>query len=296
MKWIITRFLSYVSYQITSYQKINFGVFFLRTAVIISTYNSPTWLEKVLWGYERQTDRNFEIIIADDGSGKETKELIDSFRGNSDLKISHVWHEDTGFRKTEILNKAIVSTDCEYLIFTDGDCIPRWDLIETHKNKSKKGHYLSAAYYKLSMPMSILIDKSDIQSRRAFDYKWLVENGQPKSLKSLKLTCKFGTIFNFLTPARATWNGANSSAFREDIIAVNGFDERMQYGGEDVELGERLINKGFKSVQMRYSTICLHLDHDRGYAKSEMWKKNKAIRKEVSTNKLDWTQFGIIKN
>jgi len=127
-----------------------------------------------------------------------------------------------------LLNKAIQSTDCDYLIFTDGDCIPRHDFIEMHKTKAKKGHYLSAAYYKLSMPVSELINEEDISSGRAFDYQWLVENGQPKSYKSLKLTCKRGELLNFLTPTRATWNGANSSAFKEDIISVNGFDERMQ--------------------------------------------------------------------
>lgn len=267
----------------------------LSTAVIITTYNSPTWLEKVLWGYEHQTDSDFEIIIADDGSGESTKQLLESFKATSSLKISHVWHEDSGFRKTEILNKAISKTNCDYLIFTDGDCIPRWDMVETHKNKARKNYYLSAGYYKLSMPVSRLINKVDISSKRAFDYKWLVKKGQPKSHKALKLTCRTDTIFNFLTPARATWNGANSSAFRDDILAVNGFDERMQYGGLDVEMGERMINKGFKGIQIRYSTVCIHLDHERGYSRPEIWQKNAAIRENISKNKLSWTNFGISK-
>lgn len=269
--------------------------FYLKTAVIISTYNSPVWLEKVLWGYENQTDANFEIIIADDGSNDKTEQLLNLFKKNSPLKIFHVWHEDIGFRKTEILNKSILSTDCDYLIFTDGDCIPRFDFVEKHKTKAKKGHFLSAGYFKLSMNVSKLIDRNNIISKEAFDYKWLVDHGQPKSHKSLKLTCRKDSLFNFLTPTRATWNGANSSAFREDILAVNGFDERMQYGGEDVEMGERMANKGFKGIQIRYSTVCIHLDHSRGYANSEAWKRNAAIRKNVSINKLDWTESGIIK-
>jgi len=234
----------------------------MKTAVIITTYNSPVWLEKVFWGYENQSDTSFELIIADDGSNVETKELIERCQKRHSLNISHVWHEDKGFRKTEILNKAIRSTNCDYLIFTDGDCIPRKDFIETHKAKAKRGHFLSAAYYKLSMPVSKLIDEEDIISGRAFDYQWLLENGQPKSHKSLKLTCKRDGLLNFLTPTKATWNGANSSAFKDDIVAVNGFDERMQYGGLDVEMGERMINKGIKSIQMRYSTICIHLDRN----------------------------------
>ena len=268
----------------------------MNLGVIITTYNSPLWLEKVFWGYENQTDNDFQLIIADDGSGNETKQLIENFKKRKSLKISHIWHEDNGFRKTEILNKAIQATDCDYLIFTDGDCIPRNDFIATHKKKAKKGHYLSAAYYKLSMPVSELIDEEDISSGRAFDYQWLVKNGQPKSHKSLKLTCKKDNIFNFLTPARATWNGANSSAYKEDIIAVNGFDERMQYGGLDVEMGERMLNKGFKSIQMRYSTVCIHLDHKRGYSDPAIWAKNAGIRKEVKDKKLSWTEYGIEKS
>lgn len=267
----------------------------MKTGIIITTYNSPAWLEKVLWGYEHQTDPDFEIIIADDGSGEETRQLIERFKLRKSLMISHVWHKDDGFRKTRILNKAINETDCDYLIFTDGDCIPRQDLVAVHKQKSCKNHYLSAAYYKLSMPVSRLITESDISSGRVFDYQWLVSQGQPKSHKSLKLTCKRDAFFNFITPARATWNGANSSAFREDIIAVNGFDERMQYGGLDVEMGERMINKGMKSIQMRYSTVCLHLDHKRGYSRPEVWERNAAIRKEAADNKLDWTNYGIVK-
>lgn len=267
----------------------------MKTGVVVTTYNSPAWLEKVFWGYENQTDQQFELIIADDGSGKETEQLIEKFQKRKKLNIYHVWHEDDGFRKTIILNKAILATECDYLIFTDGDCIPRNDFIETHKKKAKKGHFLSAAYYKLSMPVSELISEDDISSGRAFDYKWLVENGQPKSHKSLKLTCKNDAFFNLLTPAKATWNGANSSAFREDILSVNGFDERMQYGGLDVEMGERMLNKGIKSLQMRFSTVCIHLDHTRGYSNPDIWKKNAEIRKQVKNNKSTWTNFGIVK-
>lgn len=267
----------------------------MKVGVIITTYNSPAWLEKVFWGYENQNDSEFELIIADDGSTSETKQLIENYQNRKKLKISHIWHEDNGFRKTEILNKAICSTDCDYLIFTDGDCIPRKDFIETHKAKAKKGHYLSAAYYKLSMPVSEKITEEDIRTERAFDYQWLVEKGQPKSHKSMKLTCKRDRLLNFLTPAKATWNGANSSAYKEDILAVNGFDERMQYGGLDVEMGERMLNKGIKSIQMRYSTVCIHLDHKRGYSDPAIWEKNAGIRKEVKDQNLSWTPFGIDK-
>ena len=120
----------------------------MKFGVIITTYNSPAWLEKVLWGYENQTDKDFTVIIADDGSGSETKVLIDSFKQRAKLNIVHVWHEDNGFQKTIILNKAIAQTECDYLMFTDGDCVPRGDTVAVHKQQSQKGFFCSAAYFK----------------------------------------------------------------------------------------------------------------------------------------------------
>jgi hypothetical protein len=103
-------------------------------------------------------------------------------------------------------------------------------------------------------------------------------------------------LLNKLTPTKATWNGHNVSGWRRDIFAANGFDERMQYGGEDRELGERLFNTGIKSKQIRYSAVCLHLDHARGYATQEMRDKNKVIRDITQRDKITVTPFGIEKH
>ena len=102
-------------------------------SVIISTYNAEAWLEKVLWGYNCQTFKDFEIVIADDGSRPKTKELIDDFIENTKLNIVHVWQEDDGFQKSRILNKAIVACKSEYIVMSDGDCIPRADFLEVHQ-------------------------------------------------------------------------------------------------------------------------------------------------------------------
>lgn len=268
-----------------------------QMGVVITTYNSPEWLHWVLTGYGCQTDTQFRIIIADDGSTDTTRTLIEEHQSKGQLTIEHVWHQDQGFRKCAILNKAIAQTDCDYLIFTDGDCIPRADFIATHRAMAEENTFLSGGYVKLTMPVSEAIAEDDITTGRLFDRHWLVQHGQPNTHKLNKLTDKawMRTLFNHITPTKATWNGMNSSTWRKHLMAVNGFNEDMQYGGLDRELGERLWNLGLKSKQIRYSAICLHLDHPRGYAKPEIWAKNNAIRAQVKKTGNQWTDNGIVK-
>ncbi|WP_111498251.1 MULTISPECIES: glycosyltransferase family 2 protein [Marinobacter] len=266
--------------------------------VVITTYNSPVWLRKVLIGYEAQTDPDFRVIVADDGSTDDTRALIDEFKAAGRLTIDHVWHEDDGFRKCQILNKAIAETECDYLIFTDGDCIPQPHFIATHRALAEPGYFLSGGYIKLTMPVSETIDEAAIRSGAIFDPEWLVAHGQPRTHKLWKLTpSEFKrSLLNAITPAAASWNGMNSSTWTRDLIAVNGFNEDMQYGGLDRELGERLWNYGHKSKQIRYSTVCLHLDHARGYSKPDIWARNKAIRKAVKEQRTFWAANGIRKD
>ncbi|MBK42618.1 MAG: glycosyl transferase family 2 [Flavobacteriaceae bacterium] len=264
-------------------------------SVIISTYNNPKWLEKVLWSYKFQSFRNFEILVADDGSSKETKDLIEVFKAKKFFSIKHVWHEDNGFRKTKILNKAILESSSEYLLFTDGDCIARDDFIQQHIDNRGRGVFLSGGYFKLPQNISNIISKIDIKSKNCFDLKWLRRNGLKYSIKNLKLKARgcFTVLLNNLTTTKPTWNGHNSSGWKSDILNVNGFDERMQYGGEDRELGERMANNGIIPKQIRYSAICIHLYHDRGYVKDEMIEFNKNVRRITRKYNIKKTPFGI---
>lgn len=269
-----------------------------RIGVVITTYNSPQWLGKVLTGYECQRDADFRVIIADDGSGEETRHLIEQFRNAGELHIDHVWQEDDGFRKCRILNKAIAETDCDYLIFTDGDCIPEPGFVATHRGLASPGVFLSGGYIKLTLAVSEKITTEDIRSGQVFDPDWLVAAGQPRNHKLWKLSRSAlqKRLLNRLSPAAASWNGMNSSTWTADLIAVNGFNEDMQYGGLDRELGERLWNYGHTSRQIRFSTVCLHLDHGRGYAKPEIWARNKAIRKAVKEERTVRAVNGIEKS
>ena len=270
----------------------------MELSVIISTYNSQEWLEKVLWGYTCQSFKDFELIIADDGSSASTSDLIKKIKLRIDFPLHHIWHEDKGFRKCEILNKAIVTAQTNYLVFSDGDCIPRKDFLQVHVEKRQRGAFLSGGAIRLPMVLSKKISEEDIISQKAFNKEWLIRHGLKRSfVKNLKLTKNksTGEMMNKITPTKATWNGGNASAWKRDIIEVNGFDERMRYGAEDREFGERLTNKGLKGIQIRYSAVCIHLDHSRGYVNEADLQRNADIRRKTKKERPTWTPYGIDK-
>ena len=268
-----------------------------KISVIISTYNAEEWLEKVLWGYRVQTFKNFEVVIADDGSKPSTKALIDRFKEDYPVEILHFWHEDEGYRRQKILNEAIVGCSGDYIIMTDGDCIPKSDFVAVHAKHLTPGRFLSGGYCKLSMDLSKKITKEDILSGKCFDYKWLKSHENLGLSNTLKLASsgKIEDLLDTFTPTNATFNNCNSSAWKKDLLAINGYDERMQYGGPDRELGKRLMNMGVMGIQIRHKAICLHLDHARGYKNQESLDRNLAIRKYTKDHKVIKTPFGIEK-
>jgi glycosyltransferase involved in cell wall biosynthesis len=269
----------------------------MKISVIVSTYNAEEWLEKVLIGYSVQTYKDFEVIVADDGSRESTKELIDKYAAKYPVPLRHLWHEDMGYRRQEILNVAIVEAAHEYIIMTDGDCIPRKDFVEIHAKQAEKGKFLSGGYCKLPMSTSKHITEEDIINGKCFNIKWLKSIDKLGFSNVLKLgsTTIAAKALDFFSPTTPSFNNCNSSGFKEDMIAVNGYDERMKYGGPDREFGERLENAGIKGKQIRHKAIVLHLDHARGYKTPESLAANLAIRKEVKDKKIKWTPFGIKK-
>lgn len=267
----------------------------MRLSVVVTTYNSPEWLEKVLWGFESQRFRDFELLVADDGSDDRTRSLLDRLRPTLGFPLHHVWHEKQGFRKCTILNAAIARAEGEYLFFTDGDCIPRSDLLGVHAALARRGRFLSGGYLKLPMATSQAITREDIMAGRATDYAWLRAHGTPADRQSLRLYWgpTMARLLDGLTPTRPSFNGHNASVWRDDLVRVNGFDERLEWGGLDRELGERLENAGVRGLQVRHRTIVVHLDHGRGYKRPEAMARNRAIRDEVAAGRLTRTPVGL---
>lgn len=270
----------------------------MRAAVILSTYNAPDRLRPTLIGYAAQTRRDVEIIVADDGSTFETRALIEDVAQRYGIAVRHVWQEDIGFRKCRILNQAILSTAADYLIFSDGDCVPRNDFVATHLVHARHGCFLSGGYFKLNAAVSARLTDEDVLSQRAMDPQWLIANGMPRKGKLARLQRSGwrSLLMNTLTPTRPTWNGHNASGWKADIIRINGFDERMAYWAQDREFGERLENAGVRGLQIRHSAICVHVDHDRPYKTDASRARNLQIRRDTRRSRATWTAHGLIKS
>lgn len=267
----------------------------MRLSVVLTTYDHPEWLEKVLWGFEAQTFREFELLVADDGSDDRTRAMLDRLRPQLGYALQHVWQPKDGFRKCTILNAAIARSRGEYVFFSDGDCIPRRDVLAVHARLAQRGRFLSGGYLKLPMETSRAITREDIATGRATDYAWLRAHGTPADKQSRRLA--WGPVMaralDALTTTRASFNGHNASAWHDDLVLVNGFDERLEWGGLDRELGERLENAGVRGMQARHRAIVVHLDHGRGYKRPEAIAKNRAIRDEVAAKRLTRAARGL---
>ena len=267
----------------------------MKLSVILSTYNQPRWLEKVLWGYSVQTLRDFELVIADDGSGPETAEVIERFRRSGELRLVHVWHEDAGFRKTEILNRAILQSTGDYLIFSDGDCIPRNDFVDVHARLARPQHFVSGTVLMLSAALSERISDDDIISGRFADARWLARHGFRAGRRITRL-CRggwVGTIADVLSSASRHFAGGNASVAKEALFEVNGFDQEMKYGYEDWSLGERLRNAGYRAVQARNRAVLFHLDHPRSYKSAEEVARNKVVYERIRRSGETRARIGL---
>ena len=270
----------------------------MNITVIASTYNAEEWLEKVLLGYRNQSWRDFELIVADDGSRDTTRALVERFAADYPVPLRHVWHADDGYRRQEILNAAILEARHDYILFTDGDCIPRRDFVQVHAEQAEPGRFLSGGYCKLSMKLSKAITADDIRDGRCFDLGWLRAQDRLGLSNTLKLGAGSagGRLLDSITSTKPTFNNCNSSAWKADLLAINGYDERMKYGGPDRELGERLENHGIRGKQIRHRAVCVHLDHARGYKTRESVERNLAIRAQTRAQRITWTPYGIEKS
>jgi glycosyltransferase involved in cell wall biosynthesis len=239
-------------------------------SVIVTTYNRPDALRAVLAGLFAQTDRGFEVLVADDGSRDETRQLVEALAASAPMPVRHVWQPDLGFRAGAARNRAAAVARGDYLLFLDGDCIPRLDWIAQHRALAEPGWMVAGNRILLSERFT----------------KQVLETGEPVHAWSFGRwrLAQLASDINRTLPLRrlalgplrklgaARWQRVrtcNLGVWAADVRAVNGFDERFEgWGFEDSDLAVRLLNHGVRRKEGAFATGVLHLwhrEHDRRF-------------------------------
>ena len=235
----------------------------MKTAVIVTTYNRPDALEVVLAGYQAQRDAEFELLVADDGSTAETRHVIEAFKSRAAFPVNHVWHEDRGFRAAAIRNRALAATHAEYIIFSDGDCVPAPSFVAQHQRLAEHGWFAAGNRVLLSDEFSRRALRDRLPLHDWTFGAWLVAWAKRDINRWLPLATLPDGSFRKFTPQR--WEGVktcNFAAWRDDLLRVNGLDETYSgWGLEDSDLVIRLLHAGVRHKSARFATPVFHLWH-----------------------------------
>ncbi|HXN84324.1 MAG TPA: glycosyltransferase [Myxococcales bacterium] len=256
-----------------------------RLAVIVATFEQPAWLDLCLRAWSRQVASPSQILVADDGSGPETGAVI-ARRG-----AVHVRRErrDNRFGKCAAVNGAVERArelGFEYLLFTDGDCLPARDLLQRHLAEARPGRFVAGGVVRLSREASESLRPEDVDHGA-------YERDPRCDKRRYALPRAAGVLLDALFSRSTPWKGGNSSAFLDDLVKVNGYDERFGWGSEDKELGVRLEHAGVRGFSIRYSAPVFHLWHERPYVRVEEVAKNRILLAETRRSRSSWTPVGL---
>lgn len=250
----------------------------MKTSLIIATYNWPEALELVLQSVKQQYVLPNEILIADDGSKNDTKELVTKWQNTFNVPIHHIWQEDNGFRLAEIRNKAIAKAKYEYIIQIDGDVILHKDFIKDHKRFAQKKCFITG-----SRTLVLQEKTQDIFNNKKANITFL-----SKGIKNRFNAFRFPLFNVFFKPKNSPIEkmtsrirGCNMSFWKQDLLDVNGYDEDfVGWGREDSDIVIRLIKNGGYRKKIKLAAIQFHLYH------KENSKNNLEINQELLERSL----------
>ena len=235
----------------------------MRTAVIITTYNRPDALAAVLAGYEAQREAVFELLIADDGSSDDTRRVVDEFKSRAAFPVTHVWHEDRGFRAAAIRNRALAAARADYIIFSDGDCVPAPRFVAQHQRLAERGWFVAGNRVLLSEAFTRRALRDCLPLHAWGIATWMGAWARRDINRWLPLLTLPDSGLRKSAPQR--WAGVktcNLAAWRDDLLQVNGLDETYSgWGLEDSDLVIRMLHAGVKHKSARFAAPVLHLWH-----------------------------------
>jgi glycosyltransferase involved in cell wall biosynthesis len=232
-------------------------------SVIVATYNRPDALDAVLRSLAAQTDRDFEIVVADDGSRAETGQLVAAWEKRAGVPVKHAWHADTDFRLAEIRNRAIRVSAGSYCIFLDGDCLARPTFVAAHRRLARPGWFVTGSRLLLARALTEDILRKGLTAESWGLATWIAERlrGRVNRLGPLLLPRSRAAGRR----SRRRWRGArgsNMAFWRSDLDAVDGFDAAFTgWGREDSDIFVRMLRHGVRRRDGRLGVTVLHLWH-----------------------------------
>lgn len=263
-------------------------------SLIVTVYNKPGQLRCVLEACRRQSVTDFELIVADDGSGPAVAETIERVRSSLPFRILHAWQEDAGWRKNRILNRAVKMAGSPYLIFLDGDCIPHYRFIEDHLQARRERIVLAGRRVETSARWTRQLTLERIASGafERIDMRVIADSitGRARHIEK-GLWVKSRRLRSILHPNPRGLCGYNFSIAKADLEEVNGFDECYTTPGygEDVDLEYRLGLVGIRAAALQNRAIVFHLHHPKTHIPEASIRRYRQVRERA----LPWCEHGL---
>lgn len=231
-------------------------------AVVISTYNRPKALNLVLQGLSRQKVQARQIVVGDDGSTKETLDVLESWKSRG-LPVEHCWHEDRGYRKSVIMNEAVRAVRQPLCIFTDGDCVPLEGFVRDHIRCAEAGYILAGPRMLASESLTQSLERGEDSCLGRSIFWWLGQRARGNINRLLPLVHLPDGSWRKSAPAKWEWvRGCNFSVETKHVWHVGGFEENLfGWGPDDSDIAVRMINAGVRVKSLRFAAPVLHLWH-----------------------------------
>jgi glycosyltransferase involved in cell wall biosynthesis len=224
-------------------------------ALIVNTYDQPDYLARVLTAVAAQTALPREVVLADDGSGDDTRRLFRDWGAPLPCRTVHAWQEHAGFRRTHILNQAIASAQSDYLVFLDGDSVPHPEFVADHVRLAQPGAFVQGHRALIEQRAAAFFGRGPFNA----DRRRALWQGQ---LRGLKHAYRWPRPLRRRRTDLRGVRGCNLAIWRADLVEVNGYNQAFTgWGREDSELCVRLMNLGRHRMDVRGWALCYHLWH-----------------------------------